>query len=566
MHLSTTRPSPNLPADLETKRLAALYAYRILDTSPEQAFDDLVQLAAHVCAVPLAAVSLVDRARQWFKASVGIDVPQMEIPAEVAFCNWAICQREPLVVPDARLDPRFAINPLVAAPPHLRFYAAAPLVTPDGYALGTLCVLDVEPKKLTDSQMVSLEALARQVVSQLELRRHLWELAQLTGHLDRARHDLAVARDELEERVLRRTEALRTVNTRLRREVAERRRAERRLTDREQQLKIALDTARLGSWQLDLTSFALSSSEQCKVNFGLSPQAPFTYEHLQAAVHPEDRARVRQAVARALDGQVDYDAQYRVVWPDGSIHWIMARGRVHYSAQGEPLRMVGVCLDATGRHLDEQKRRAMLDAQEGERRRLARELHDEIGQALTAVKLGLQAVLLGVGPMQIHDCLQTTEQALAQVRDLSLTLRPSLLDDLGLGAALRWYVDRQMRHSPLVCELEITTWPGRLPQAVETGCFRIVQEALGNVLRHADARRVQIAVALADKHLCLRVADDGRGFEVAAARHRAISGGSLGLLAMEERTALLGGRIAITSEPGRGTEISVVLPITGDGG
>jgi signal transduction histidine kinase/DNA-binding NarL/FixJ family response regulator len=210
----------------------------------------------------------------------------------------------------------------------------------------------------------------------------------------------------------------------------------------------------------------------------------------------------------------------------------------------------------------------LMEAQEAERRHLARELHDEIGQALTAVKINLQAVQRATGetgPLpRLEESVAIVDRALQQVRNLSLDLRPSLLDDLGLVAALRWYLDRQAQRAGLAAEF-VADPPGiRASTGLETACFRVAQEALTNVVRHAHAKQVRVEVHLRGAELQLLVQDDGTGFDVVAARRRAAGGGSLGLLGMQERVLLIRGRIEIRSTPGQGTEILVRLPMTSD--
>jgi signal transduction histidine kinase len=176
----------------ETDRIAALYELNVLDTPPEQDFDDIVALASSVCGVPMSLVSLIDTDRQWFKAKVGTDLT--ETHRDLSFCAHAILGRDLLVVPDARMDARFADNPSVATDGGIRFYAGAPLVTSDGFAVGALCVVDAEPRKLDLDQLQALRALARQVTAQLELRRYATALANTTARLqelERRKDDLA---------------------------------------------------------------------------------------------------------------------------------------------------------------------------------------------------------------------------------------------------------------------------------------------------------------------------------------------------------------------------------------
>ena len=153
----------------ETERLEALHSYQVLDTDPEQALNDLVQLSAFICGTPISLISLIDDERQWFKARTGTDV--LQTPREYSFCQYAMRANDVYEVPDMATDARFANNPLVTGDPHIRFYAGAPLLTPEGQPLGTLCALDTVPRQLSPDQREALRVLARQVMTHLELRR-----------------------------------------------------------------------------------------------------------------------------------------------------------------------------------------------------------------------------------------------------------------------------------------------------------------------------------------------------------------------------------------------------------
>jgi PAS domain S-box-containing protein len=208
--------------------------------------------------------------------------------------------------------------------------------------------------------------------------------------------------------------------------------------------------------------------------------------------------------------------------------------------------------------------RRLLTAQEEERRRLAVELHDELGQVLTAVKINLESLAQAKGAAgtfaTMTATIQSVDDALVRVRDLALDLRPSVLDDLGLAAAIRWYVDRFARTGRIEVHLSIDVLPALEPE-LETACFRVAQEALTNVDRHSHARQVWIDLHVLDGALELSIRDDGVGFDVTAARARAISGASVGLLGMQERVSLVDGEYDVVQVPAGGTEVRARFPL-----
>lgn len=289
-------------------------------------------------------------------------------------------------------------------------------------------------------------------------------------------------------------------------------------------------------------------------------------------VPPELRGQFAAAFVRVLSG-MRMEGEAEVLCKGGArVPYYFVSDRLE--SQGQ-MCAVGVGVDISERKQAEQRMNKYLEelqqlsarllaVQEEERRGIARELHDEFGQGLTVALLNLKELSTAAGSGSLATSLQQVAAILTQltqqVRTLSLNLRPSVLDDLGLLAAVRWYLRERVESTGLRVTLEADEPLPRFTSLIETTCFRVLQGALTNVLKHAQARHVQVGLHFADGELRLSVHDDGRGFDVARARREAVAGKSLGLLGMEERVRLAGGQYSVGSGPGKGTEVRVTLP------
>jgi PAS domain S-box-containing protein len=279
---------------------------------------------------------------------------------------------------------------------------------------------------------------------------------------------------------------------------------------------------------------------------------------------PEDQERLR-ALFVERRSQPSPTPPYRGQWrhrrKNGEILDIVGESRP-IRFEGRECR-IATAVDISDRLAAEARlatlSRRVLEVQETERREVARELHDEIGQALTAVKLSMDVLLRAPGAhvdsVAFAETVELVDNALRQVRSLTLNLRPTVLDDLGLGPALRWLAGRQQKLSGPRVEADIDLPAARLDPAIETACFRIAQEAITNSLRHARPLRISLSARIEDGAVMLIVADDGAGFDLAAARAAAAEGRSAGLTGMEERARLAGGEFEVRSARGGGTEV-----------
>jgi PAS domain S-box-containing protein len=369
-------------------------------------------------------------------------------------------------------------------------------------------------------------------------------------------------------------------------DVTERRRVERALRAAEARYRAIFDQADVGIVAAALDDWSLFSPNPgfCRM-IGYSPEeiGRLTVAHIS---HPEDVEVGLTLARRLVAGDIpSYSLEKRYVRKDGEVVWVTLTCSLICKPSGEPDFVVGVLQDITGRKKAEAEQerlhtevvgsraelevlsRRLIEAQEVERSHLARELHDEIGQVLTTVNLTLEGVRARVGPAaaeRIDESRRAVDRAIEQVRSLSLDLRPASLDLLGLEPALRAYLVRQTTHAGLSLAFTCSLGDERLPPSLETACFRVLQEATTNVLRHARATRLEVVLKRNDAEVRLTIRDDGAGFDLAAARGRVLRGEGLGLVGMRERIQLFGGRIEVESAPGKGTTIEVSLPIVDD--
>lgn len=288
-------------------------------------------------------------------------------------------------------------------------------------------------------------------------------------------------------------------------------------------------------------------------------------------IHPDDIALTVPLQAQLLAG-IRVEQELRIRTKAGATRWIRYSCQPYFDkGQGRVTHILGAVQDISDRKLAQEKlhansvrleklSRRLMEVQEAERRHLARELHDEIGQVLTAVHIileGLKGECSSGALSRIDDGIAIVQQSIQQVRAMSLDLRPSILDDFGLAAAVRWYADRQAQRSGLKIHLQMASVTERLLPELETTCFRVVQEALTNIVRHARAQNVWIKVTLDAEWVSVLIRDDGVGFDVPASGQ---AGESLGLLSMQERVQLLHGQFVLRSTPGEGTTIEATLP------
>jgi signal transduction histidine kinase len=343
------------------------------------------------------------------------------------------------------------------------------------------------------------------------------------------------------------------------------------------------------------------------------PETRASFEALQNLVDPSDRGAFVEAIDQAAKEGGLFDVEFRIHWPDKSIHWLQLQGQLFLRPGGEPQRAIGVIIEVTQqkeleatlrnnqnllesrvnertaeladaisalrreniqRQIAQGARdslvRQLSAAQEDERRRISRELHDETGQHLTALLLGLKTLEPFLkapdAARQLKELQALTGQLGEEIHRIAVQLRPTSLDDLGLHKTLTNFVHEWSSRSKVAVELHIEGLDqSRLPSEIETILYRIVQESLTNVARHAGAQNVSLVLQRHPRHVTLIIEDDGKGFDVqsalGAASDRSDGRAHLGLLGMKERVVLVGGELEIESIPSEGTTLFVRIPL-----
>ncbi len=486
----------------ERERLEELYRYKILDTPPEEIFDRLTRLAARACESPVALITLVDRDRQWFKSRYGFEATQSA--RDHGFCAHTILGSEPLIVENAAVDPRFADNIFVRGKPGIRFYAGVPLITSRGFSLGSLCVIDHQPRQLTEDKLSTLQMLANQAVQQIELR-----------------------------------------------EVAEILRKRSMLLDKVQQ------TARIGGWEIDLRTNALTWTYETYRIHGLTPgQYIPTVESAIGLYTPDDVPVIRQALGAAITAAVQFDVELKIIGSSGEQKWVRAIGSREDDA-GKPRRVVGVVQD-----IDEVRRleNEIIHIAQREQTRIGLDLHDELGQELTGIASMMSRLWSSIPDaaddlrVQIKQIEGTLRGAIFTCHSVARGLSPTGRDRRGLIGAVRKLAARieKMHRITVMLQTQGRAWV--LENSVADHLYRIVQDSIANAIKHGPVQQIRISVDWNVDRMLIAVTHDGSE-SASGGRHE-----GMGLEIMRYRARLIGATLDMSRTSTGVTRLRCNLP------
>ena len=362
-------------------------------------------------------------------------------------------------------------------------------------------------------------------------------------------------------------------------DITARKEAEYALRESEERLRLSLSATHLGIWDWNILTGDIIWSDTVPPIFGLARGAfAGTYQAYIELIYPDDREIVHNAITRSVEEGVEYALEHRVQWPDGTIRWVACKGDVLRNEEGAVQRMLGTVQDVTERKRGEAELQSVLTRlrtlsgrleviREEERGRIARELHDEFGVGLTCIKIDLSRLTTLIGGTvglekarlideKIHSMTEFIDTTIGGVQRIVSELRPAILDDLGLVAAIEWQAQDFQRRTGIICSSDIEDEHLHVDSDRATVIFRICQEALTNVARHASARTVLIRLAKREPFVTLVVEDNGVGI----APEKIADPQSLGLLGMRERAEQFGGTVTIVGRPRQGTVVTLQLP------
>jgi len=340
--------------------------------------------------------------------------------------------------------------------------------------------------------------------------------------------------------------------------------AKEKLPSIQEWLRLAIQGSRIGLWYWNEVTKKTFFDATTREMFGLSLDSEVTLEIFYKALHPSDLDRVIQNWRFAVEQGLPYEIEYRAVRPDGTIRWIHSRGSGSYDKAGKPRYMVGVAFDITERKEGERERLELggrlINAQEQERSRLARELHDDFGQRLSMVSVGLASISERVRDPALSEpvleLLKSVDEIAVDVQVLSHRLHSPKLELLGLAQAVSSSCQEFSRDHRIDIDFDHTDIPNAIPHESALCLFRIVQEGLRNVKKHSRASRVEVRLNGSSGEICLTLRDDGVGFDPSAT----YTSNGIGIQSMKERVRLLNGTFQIQSALGQGTQITVRIP------
>ena len=354
----------------------------------------------------------------------------------------------------------------------------------------------------------------------------------------------------------------------------ERRDADRALTESEFRLNLAADAAGAGLWALNVLNGVFWLTDKTIDLFNFPRDDEITFDSFLEIVHPDDRERIRQTVDQSRQSKGEISTQYRIIRPDGSIRWMVSRGRLQFSESAETDLLMGVSIDITERKQTEEKLLAsqqtlrvftskLLTIQEEERRRLARELHDDFTQRLVVLAMEMSKVEAAAKaanatfePKLNHIKNQIIKLS-TDIHDISRQLHPSIIDDLGLGRAIQSECTNFTRRAGIVIDYKQSNVPPTISRDISVALFRITQESLRNIQKHAGVKEAEVCLAGGSDHISLMIRDSGTGFDPSHIKQTH----GLGLFSMQERVQFIQGIFSIDSAIGRGTQINVTVPL-----